>query len=103
MIAAVTAQRAFRTEFPDFPEADLPELPPGFTDESWRNDTCPSFHNAAARLTLYCDYADPASRDHPEVPRYSLYETDEDGCLTGTEIVSTDDWTIILAKIEARA
>lgn len=33
----------YQVEFPDFPAADMPAVPEGWTDESWGNEGCPSF------------------------------------------------------------
>lgn len=44
----------FRTEFPDFDPATMPEIPSNWTDTSWDNDTCPSFA-AQENITVFVD------------------------------------------------
>jgi hypothetical protein len=83
-------------EFPDFPVNDLPPLPEGFEDVSWHNDTCPSAYNAAERLAIFVDYADPERREFPENDgRFSLVRTDDDGATIDTIGSATDDWRSI--------
>ena len=86
----------YRTEFPDFPEADMPAMPEGFVDASWKNDSCPCFVSEAAGLTLFVDYADASSREFPETTRFSLVRQ-----ATDERLVDTDDWNAVLAAIAA--
>lgn len=89
-------------EFPDYLANDLPAMPAGFVDASWHNDTCPSAHNAEARLTVWCDYTDEAKREFPEdAGRFSLCRTDEHGATVEGIGAATDDWTEMLALIDA--
>lgn len=90
----------FRTEFPDFDPATMPAIPSGFDDVSWHNDMCPSFLNEAAGLIIFVDYVDCKEREFPEIPRFTLGTWDNGN--TGNDIVSTDDWQLVLAAIEAR-
>lgn len=89
----------YRTEFPDYPPADMPEMPLGFgfEDNSWRNDACPCFASQSKRLMVWVDYADPAQREL-DGPRFTLMTTGPDGD-PGDELLSTDDWSAILSKI----
>lgn len=55
----------WKTEFPDFPNADMPKLPATFTDASWHNDACPNFETFSPegeRMYLFIDYPNPANR-----------------------------------------
>lgn len=67
----------FRSEFPDYPAADMPALPPSLADSSWRNEACPSFIDEAANVQLFVDYADPQAREFPppefDSKRYTLH------------------------------
>ena len=48
----------FKTEFPNFPEADFPATnPAGFKDSSSHNDAMPSLFNDALDLRIWIDYA----------------------------------------------
>jgi hypothetical protein len=86
----------FQIEFPDFPAADMPAMPEGFEDVNWHNDTCPSFHNAAERMTIFVDYVDVEKREFPENEgRFSLVKTDENGATVETIGEATDDWRTI--------
>lgn len=94
----------FQIEFPDYPLADMPTMPAGFVDTSWHNDTCPSFHNAALRLTIWIDYVDVEKREFPENEgRFSIVRTDEDGATIEGVDEPTDDWSVILATIAERS
>ena len=58
--------RHFATSFPDFPAADMPaDIPDHWRDESWNNDTCPSFalspiNEDGTDTRIWIDYADRA-------------------------------------------
>lgn len=90
---------AYETEFPDFDASTMPEIPAGFDDVSWHNDACPSFLNETAGLILFVDYADPAKREFEDTERFSLNVWDVGN--TGTVLVSSDDWQVVLAAIAA--
>lgn len=91
----------FAAEFPDFPAADYPALPPGFVDTSWRNDACPSMGCEQLMLSVFVDYSDVSRREIPEPgPRFTLYATDGDFSKLET-LKESDDWNDILATIEA--
>jgi hypothetical protein len=86
--------------FPDF-TLDI-ELPEGFRDVSFANDTCPSFQHDELDLLLFIDYADPSDREHPETERFSLLRT-ENGELPvepQAHLIDTDDLALVLQKIE---
>jgi hypothetical protein len=84
----------YRTAFPDF-VLDI-EVPAGFDDTSYRNDSCPSWVNARAGLHLFIDYQDPADRE-TDGPRFILSEFDDDG--VGATIVESEDIEVIYARI----
>lgn len=90
----------FRTEFPDYPVDQMPAMPAGFEDSSWPNDACPSFFNQTLRLAVFVDYPDRAKRERPDLVRFHLHQTDENGgrAPSGFEFES-DDWNAILGKI----
>jgi hypothetical protein len=59
--------------FPDYDDV-LPMLE-GFTDISYKNDSCPSMHKELLEdiyLVLYCDYKDNDRRESPNGFRYQL-------------------------------
>jgi len=80
----------YRAEFPDFDPATMPAIPAGFDDVSWCNDSCPSFVDEGAGMILFIDFADPADREVPERPRFSVGEWD--GGATGVELFCSDEW-----------
>ena len=67
---------SYREEFPDFDPATMPVLPPGFVDQSWRNDVAPFF--VAERVGLWVHYAKPEDREVPS-RRFGVEVMDEDG------------------------
>lgn len=87
--------------FPDFPASDLPTIPAAFADTSWHNDVCPSFTSDVLGLTLWVDYAAAAKREHPDTPRFSVTPQDH-GVEVSGESFESDDWSEVLAFIEAR-
>lgn len=88
----------WRTEFPDYPVADMPTLPDTFSDTSWHNDTCPSFTSDALGLIVWIDYSNPDDREFPDGPRFGLMEQ-QNGCELGCGLLETDDWDEVLTFI----
>lgn len=85
----------FKTEFPDFPDADMPPMPPGFTDSSWHNNSCPSYWSNAKGLTIFIDYVDVEKREIQQPgPRFSVIDSECD------DVVESDDWAVILAAVD---
>jgi len=82
----------WREEFPDFPVEDMIDIPQGFVDQSWHNDTCPCFDNERAGLRLWVDYKDKAQREMPNVSSRFLL-TDIDG--EHTIIAHSETWDVI--------
>lgn len=93
---------SYGEEFPNFPPEDMPQIPSGFEDISWRNDACPNFANDALGLAIFVDYLDPAARDYPDTKRFTLYRMDENS-VTAEIILDSDDWAEILDAIAAFA
>lgn len=86
----------YRSEFPDFPAADMPVIPAGFKDVSWHNDICPRFVSDALGLEIWVDYADPAHREFPRLHRFSVCHDGGDNDLV------TNDWQAVLAFVEEK-
>lgn len=89
---------SYRTEFPDFPESDMPALPEGFSDTSWHNDACPSYESPSFRIMI--DYADPTQRALGTGSRFIVMETDDE---SGNAVLETDDWSEVLETITTEA
>jgi hypothetical protein len=83
----------YQTEFPDFPASDMPAIPAGWQDVSFRNDACPSFSKGV--FLLYVNYADPAKREFPETPRFSVHYFEG----SHPAICESDNWQEILDAI----
>lgn len=84
---------SYKEAFPDF-ELDV-EIPEGFKDVSYPNDTCPSWMDEAAGLQLFIDFKDREDREFPEACRFSLMKLDEH--LTHeADLVHTEDWAELL-------
>jgi len=89
----------YKTEFPDYPENDMPRVPIGFDDVSWHNDAMPRFENEALGLTLWVDYRDPEQRETPDGKRFLLVNTEHD--TSDVELEESDDMADIESAIEA--
>lgn len=100
----------YQTEFPDYPEADMPPIPAGFADRSWHNDHCPIFMHDDAGLVLVVDYLQPDRRALSDaVQRFALIQCanrdDEAGWQLDDEarqIFECENWEAMEAAI-ARA
>ena len=88
---------SYQTEFSDFPAADMPAIPAGFTDESWHNDACPRFDNAELGLTLWIDFLNPAERETAGGTRFILCSGDDK---PDSETIESDDIADINEAIE---
>jgi hypothetical protein len=83
--------------FPDYDVTTLPVIPVGFVDSSWHNDACPCF--VKGDLQLFVDYADPDLREcGTDAPRFVLVRNDDADVTT---LCATDDWSELLAAVEA--
>lgn len=89
---------SWRTEFSDYPPADMPAVPASWVDVSWRNDSCPSFSHPAS-YALFVDYADRGSREFPEAARFCLYPADD---RSDAPSVETESWDEMLAALAER-
>ncbi|MDQ7814100.1 hypothetical protein, partial [Brevundimonas sp.] len=94
-VAAVTAGHAW----PDFPAADLPRIPAGF-EFAW-SAMFPMFTASDLRLGIVVEYLEPAQRWAPDEPRFTLYDTGEEGDCA-TDLLKTDNWNAVLASIDRR-
>lgn len=83
----------WENEFPDFHHKDMPTIPSNWVDQSWHNDTTPSFEPFAG-LRVWVNYADPAVREFDGGKRFII--TSEDGETTHLE---TDNWLDVLLKV----
>ena len=89
------------TEFPDFPAADMPQMPEGFVDQSWHNETCPGFDNEALGLKIWVDYLDPEMRELQGFHRFTLVAIDaEFQTIEGhAHNMTSDNWDEILKAV----
>lgn len=77
-------------EFPDYPLESLPAVPSDWTDESWGNDTCPSWTTPTG-IHVFVDYPDESMREMPGGSRYTVMEYG-----AGEPIAHTDNWAEVL-------
>jgi hypothetical protein len=98
----------YRTQFPDYPESDMPQdIPQGLTDSSWRNDTCPSFtvwendeSPAFNWCRLWVDYADPDQRELKPIARFQLTLWDDNSKIDPVTLLESDDWPAMRKQVE---
>lgn len=95
----------WQVEFPDFPLADMPEIPDWWVDQSWRNDACP-FWVAASTTGIFVDYSDATAREHAGGPRFVVVRLEQDGTHPVSPdpdpLLASDDWSIVTAFVETR-
>lgn len=98
-------QPNWQKEFPDYPADDMPAIPEGWEDISWRNDACPNFVNYKLGVALFIDYANPDFREFPEYPRFLAYPVYEDGTPASDKpaIFESEEWDLMLNKLSALA
>jgi hypothetical protein len=95
-----------QTAFPDFDDnlsAYVAELPEGWSDNSWKHDTCP--HLALPNgIRLWIDYANPDKAEYTDerkagtVRRFTLNTG-----LDEPDIFQTDVWSVMREFIWANA
>ena len=93
--------RTYKTEFPDF-VLDV-EIPEGFDDNSWHNDTMPNWYNESKHLHLWIDYTDDDMREMPGAERkFMLMQGDLEELHTCDckILADTDDYNDILKEID---
>jgi len=98
----IVRDTTWRSEFPDFPAATMPEIPAGFADTSWHNDACPSFTSDACELRLWVDFLDPAQREHPESKSRFYLQPQRAGVEISGDGLLSNDWQEVLAFIAAK-
>lgn len=86
----------WEVEFPDFEPSDIPAIPQGFEDVSWRNDSCPSFLNEAAGLIIFVEREDAAKREIEETARFNLAVWDQGA---DAHIAGGEDFEVVLEAI----
>lgn len=97
----------YRTEFPDFPEADLPPIPASWSDLSWHNDAAP-FFLIDDSLGIWIDYADPAMSDFGPTAeergaRFMLCPMKDGEHVEQSEVLfESNEWAEVLAFIAQR-
>lgn len=101
-LAGAGATPHYLAQFPDFGLLDV-EIPPGFTDESWFKNSCPSFELAGPDnyasgwplLTIFIDYADSGLRAEPGDVRFHVYI----GAVSDQADFRSDDWAEVLSFV----
>jgi hypothetical protein len=87
--------------FPDFGELDI-QLPAGFSDTSYKNDTCPSFSSEkftnGSSLALFVDYKEVDKREYENTKRFLLVHRDSDDTYV-KDLVHTDSFEEVLKAV----
>ena len=73
--------RTLNNQFPNYD--DSINMPEGWIDTSWRNDTCPSFEKDFGNTTykIFCDYKDSEKREVGGSQFHVCYYTKQDDSL----------------------
>lgn len=80
---------AWKIAFKEMADAEMPRIPLGFTDISFRNDACPSFEREDCGLHIWVNFADPAQR---EAGGARFIVSDGDASKGRSEVIATEDW-----------
>lgn len=89
-----------RREFPDYANELFPAaIPEGFTDSSWRNDTCPSVSAefGESRLRIWFEMEAPESREYEGAARYTVTFEYMPAGVDSVTMLETEDWGDVLA------
>ena len=90
----------YLTEFPTWSTSDMPTLPDGWEDASWKNNLMPLFTNKELGLGLWVDHSDPAFAEWPNQDRFGLHGIDAEGAWDGLDTqLNSNDWAVIAARI----
>ena len=77
---------AWQAVFANYPVATMVPIPESWIEESWRNETAPSFSPCAGPIgelaQIWIDYEEPARREIPEAARFTFCRRDAVGELT---------------------
>lgn len=90
----------YKTEFPDF---HLPVLiPEGFEDNSWHNDTTPTWYNTDYHFHLFIDYTLDKDRELPGYKQFALLQGDPEVLLPQDYdiLAESDNFNDILLAIK---
>lgn len=98
MPLTIEDQHMLLSEFPDYDQGNLPDLPDGFECVAYHNDVMPIWVNAAACIQIGIDYSDVALREDPNGKRFNAWTYAEDSHMD-LEHCQTNDWPTALAFI----
>lgn len=98
----------YQTEFPDFPAADMPDIPATWRDISWHNDACPCFEFMTGgegdsnyqSAVVWIAERDPAAREFQNGKRFLI--SYREGFTESLDVLETDDWAAVLAYAAPR-
>lgn len=92
-----------RREFPDYANELFPaSIPEGFTDSSWRNDTCPkvSADHGELRVSIWFEMEAPESREYEGAARYTVTLEYMPAGVDSLTLLETEDWVEVLALFD---
>lgn len=90
--------KKYAQEFPDYPAESMPDIPQGFRDSSWHNDSCPSFTGFGLQVII--DYPNPVQREIQSGKRFMVLN-DPETLDNNDSLFESDDWPETLAFIDA--
>ncbi len=92
-----------RSEFPDYPVADLPAIPAHWSDDSWHNDAAP-FFTIAPMVGMFIDWPVAADRETVEQSRFTVVPLDDGQHVADARtLYHGDDWNEALSTAIAAA
>lgn len=94
----------FHHIFVDFDLATMPDVPRGWFDISYRNDSCPSYRVGdfeGLHCIIFVDYADADKRECPGFGRYVLNCIDPSTSNDWEDQHESDDFDFIVSKVAA--
>lgn len=88
---------SYLTEFPDFEDETLPEIPKDWIDVSWENDACPSWRIPNHQVYVFVDRERPENRLF-EAPRFGVVH---DVAIDTVTLYDGNDWAEVLAIVKS--
>jgi hypothetical protein len=92
----------YKKEFRYF-DFEIPQIPEGFTDDSWHNNICPSFIRVLddKLITFWVDYKNPKKRERTWGKQFFVTIEPNNDDINDVDLVfETESWDVAINKID---